>query len=159
MARQGLLISVKPKYAEMLLAGTKTVELRRVRPSIAAGDWVLIYASSPRKALLGAFQVAYVDETNPETLWRKVGSQAGISHDDFREYFSGACRGIGIHVGRAIRFPQPTPLERMREIVPGFNPPQSYTYASAGSILGDVLFELVEECGASVEPQRSTSSV
>ncbi|TFH08030.1 MAG: ASCH domain-containing protein [Candidatus Atribacteria bacterium] len=151
MARRGLLISVKPKYAEMLLTGTKTVELRRIRPSISAGDWVLVYASSPRKALLGAFQVAEVNEANPETLWRKVGSQVGISYDDFCEYFRGTCRGTGIHVGRTIRFPEPTPLQQMREIVPGFNPPQSYTYASAGSILGDVLLELVEECGSTGE--------
>jgi predicted transcriptional regulator len=146
MNRRGLLISLKPHYAEMLLEGRKTVELRRIRPDIEAGDWVLLYASSPQKALVGAFQVSGVSESTPELLWKQIGSDSGISRDDFHGYFRGVCRGVGIHVGKTIRFHQATPLDRMREMIPGFHPPQSYSYVSPDTVSGDVLCNIVRQC-------------
>ena len=62
-----------------LFAGKKTAELRRVRPAVAHGDWVLVYASSPRKAILGAFQVKTTLERSPEDLWRICGESAAVS--------------------------------------------------------------------------------
>lgn len=53
-------MSVKPQYAELLLSGVRTFELRRVRPKIAAGGLVLIYASSPATQMVGTGTVAEV---------------------------------------------------------------------------------------------------
>ena len=37
-----LLLSIKPEYADKILAGKKTVELRRVRTRLEAGDLALL---------------------------------------------------------------------------------------------------------------------
>ncbi len=50
---RSLLVSVKPVYARLILAGSKTVELRRVRPNAVPGCQVLIYASSPTMEMVG----------------------------------------------------------------------------------------------------------
>ena len=138
-----LLISVKPEYAEMLLAGRKTVELRRVRPSIVGGDWVLVYASSPRKALIGAFRVKSITVASPGKLWKRFGAHAGISREDFHDYFRGAPSGAAIHVGKTIRFADPPSLSRIRESVPSFHPPQCFSYLVAGSEMHDAMLQLV----------------
>jgi len=52
-----LLLSIQPKYANLIFEGKKTTELRRVRPRVNQGDFVLIYVSSPDKVLLGSCEV------------------------------------------------------------------------------------------------------
>ncbi len=44
-----LLISVRPKFAARILAGEKTVELRKLRPKVSSGDNLIFYISSPDK--------------------------------------------------------------------------------------------------------------
>lgn len=48
-----LFVSVKPRFAEKILAGEKSVELRRVRPSVTPGTLVIFYASSPTREVVG----------------------------------------------------------------------------------------------------------
>ena len=43
--------SLKPRFAEAIFRGTKTIELRRTRPKIAVLIRVLFYATSPVRAL------------------------------------------------------------------------------------------------------------
>jgi len=145
-----VLMSVKPKYAEMLLAGRKTVEVRRVRPAVEGGDWVLVYASSPKKQLLGAFQVDELYEASPSDLWEHLGAQTGVPHDAFFAYFRGAHMGVGIRVRQTLSFPHPASLDRIRESIPQFQPPQAYRYLRYGTQVRDVLLGLVTDCTDSV---------
>jgi predicted transcriptional regulator len=55
-----LLLSLRPEFAELVFAGVKKVEFRRVRPRVQANEWVLVYVSTPVQALVGAIQVANV---------------------------------------------------------------------------------------------------
>lgn len=48
-----LFIAVKPEYANKLISGQKDIELRKMRPHIQPGDYVIIYASAPVKAVIG----------------------------------------------------------------------------------------------------------
>jgi len=125
-----LLLSIRPDHADRIFAGTKTAELRRVRPRLAKGDWVLVYATSPRKELVGRFQVQAVVSRSPSALWREVGALAGVDRDAFADYFSGAKKGYAILIARAVKLHQTFPLETLRERVPGFHPPQGYMYLS-----------------------------
>ena len=47
MPRETLLLSIRPTFVERIIDGTKTAELRRVRPTVRPGQDVLIYGSSP----------------------------------------------------------------------------------------------------------------
>jgi len=126
-----------------MFAGKKTVELRRVRPAVARGDWVLVYASSPRKAILGAFQVETTLERSPEDLWAICGESAAVSRKAFDEYFKGSRLAFAILMAKVQPFPEPFLLDQIREHLPAFHPPQSYAYLGEGSQTGDALLDLV----------------
>jgi predicted transcriptional regulator len=120
-----LLLSIKPRYADSIFNGSKTVELRRVRPQIGAGGLVMVYVSSPRCSLEGAFEVAEVTAAAPAMLWRLVGKNAGVTREEFDDYFIGRDIGYGISIRRAWKL-SPVSLARLR--ASKLRPPQSYYY-------------------------------
>jgi predicted transcriptional regulator len=61
MKTDAILISIRPVFVQRLLAGTKTVEFRRIRPKVRVGQVVLIYACSPISAVVGWGIVGSVD--------------------------------------------------------------------------------------------------
>ncbi len=124
-------MSIRPNYAAQIFDGTKTVELRRVRPRLTTGELVLVYASSPVKALLGAFEVSRVIAAPPSRLWNRVRRKAGTTREQFDNYFNGASWGYGIVLGRTWQFEKPVGLERLRQRQSNFRPPQSYHYLTA----------------------------
>jgi len=128
MSGRLLLLSVRPRFAALILAGTKTIELRRVRPRVVPGDGVLLYVSSPVMALTACSTVERVFEGSPTKLWEVVRSRAGVTRREYDEYFRGAARGAGISLGEVDRFSHAVPLSELREIWPGFHPPQSFRY-------------------------------
>jgi len=128
MTANTLLLSVHPKYADMIIKGTKRVELRRVRPRVKQGDWVLVYASSPLQALIGAFRVEQIVASPPQSLWTIVQSIAGITREEFDEYYAGASISFGIFFSEVFSLSEPIRLCQLKEIWPGFYPPQGYQY-------------------------------
>jgi len=125
-----LLISVQPKYADKIFAGEKTVELRKVRPKVTSGDIVLVYASSPTMALVGGFEVGSVIENTPMALWNKVKRSAGLTKDEFSDYYNGSSNAYGIFIKKPWYFETPMALQNLRKKLEGFHPPQSYRYVS-----------------------------
>ena len=126
--RKTLLISVRPEHAERILNGEKTVELRRLRPQLADNDSVVIYATSPTRAIVGTFTVAGLVEASPAQLWPTVAMNCGISRQQFIEYFHGAARAFAINLRNAKRLRQSLSLPTIRSTIPGFRPPQGYHY-------------------------------
>ncbi len=130
MSVHSLLLSIRPKYAEQIFNGEKTVELRRVKPKISNGDTVLVYVSSPTKALLGAFEVDKVIESSPEHLWSKVSSIAGVTEEEFVSYYNGTEKAYGIFIKKSWHLEAPLALSNLKEKWENFHPPQSYRYIS-----------------------------
>jgi len=129
-----LLLSIHPEHADKIFAGEKTVEFRRRPPRVVEGEWVLVYVSSPRKALVGAFQVQGLLEDAPGRLWQRTESRAEISRERFDTYYAGASVAYGILIAKAITFAPALPLSKIRERLPGFHPPQSYRYMTDDEI-------------------------
>ena len=127
-SRPLLLLSIRPEFGQLILDGKKTVELRRIRPRVEAGQWAVIYLSSPRKALAGAFQIRGIEEGKPSELWRRIGKQTGIGKSDFDRYFEGVNTAFALVVGKVIRIQAACSLESIRRIWPDFRPPQLYRY-------------------------------
>lgn len=124
-----LLLSIHPQHGEEILAGRKTVELRKVRPRVMGeGDIVLLYFSSPEKALVGAFCIDSIVVDEPENLWNQLGQATCVSENDYREYFADSKRACGIVVDKAWRFHERITLTELRARLPGFVPPQSFKY-------------------------------
>ncbi len=125
MNSSALLLSIKPRFADAIFARQKRVELRRVRPRVGPGDLVLVYVTSPRCALEGAFEVERVLEAKPSTLWGHVSHNAGVTHAEFNEYFRGRETAYAIVVRKVWRL-APVALSTMRRV--RIRPPQSYQY-------------------------------
>jgi len=138
MATRALLLSIRPKYADLIFSGQKKMELRRTRPRIGKDDLALIYVSSPVKSLVGAVLVTNVVELPPEALWRKAKRKAAVTRIEFDEYFAGAEKGFAIEFSRCWQLVEPVSLKTLRARRRGFHPPQSFRYLS-GADLGNFL--------------------
>ena len=128
MAGEILLISIKPEYANKIFDGTKTVELRRVKPRLKSDDWVLVYVSTPVRALVGMFQVESVVESSPTRLWSQVKDHAGVTREQFYLYYAGTDRAYGIFLKTFRHLPRAIDLGYLKRKLYGFQPPQSYRY-------------------------------
>lgn len=135
MYKNILLISVKPKYAEKIFSGNKQIEFRRVRSRLEKNDLVLVYVSSPRKALVGYFEVEHIVQIEIQKsskelnkFWKQVKDIAGISSKEFKNYYNGASIMVGIFVKNIKTLSEPIELTQLRERIPEIRPPQSYRY-------------------------------
>lgn len=117
-------MSIQPTYVEAILDGTKTVELRRRRPSFGEGTRVLIYSSTPDKRVAGSFETGRVMAGPPRQLWQRVGNRAGVDQATFDAYFAGCATAYAIEV----RNPQRVAPRRLR-----IRPPQSYLFLRRGT--------------------------
>lgn len=128
-------MSIKPKFADLIFAGIKTIELRRVCPKVGSGDLVLVYVSSPRMALVGCFEVTSIVSDAPPSLCKQWLHQSGIDQETFLRYFEGTTTAYGILIGRTWQFDSPTDLQTLRRRKSGFHPPQSYRYVESDELV------------------------
>jgi predicted transcriptional regulator len=135
VARRHALLAVRPPFAEALVEGRKTVEFRRVRASLRAGDRVFVYATAPTQAVVGSFVCGPVVEARPDILWRRYSSAAATSGSFFRSYFGESEVGCAIEVTQPKLWTSPLTLHRIRQHLPDFSPPQSYTFLSESQVL------------------------
>lgn len=141
-SNRALLLSIRPRFVASIFSGTKTVELRRVKPRIQAGDLVIIYGSGTIKGIVGAFEVAGVTSASPSTIWRRYSNKSGLSKLEFFTYFEGAGIGHAIRIRKLWKLPRPISLKALRRRHAGFRPPQSYHYWNFEDLLalgGDYL--------------------
>lgn len=125
--KKHLFISVKPEFAKKILSKEKEIELRKVRPNVENGDYVIIYASSPLKSVIGFGIIQQIIETSPEKMWENYSASLGIDKLRFDNYYEGKERAIGIKI-KEIKPINPIHLEDLRNLTPNFQPPQVYKY-------------------------------
>jgi predicted transcriptional regulator len=126
---RALFISVKPKHADAILDGRKTVELRRTRPNLPEGSLVILYSSTPTRAVVGWAQLIGVREGTPIEIWDEFGAAAAIEELDFDAYFDGTDQAFALELDDVVVATQPIPLSVIRSI--GIQPPQSWRYVPA----------------------------
>jgi predicted transcriptional regulator/DNA-binding XRE family transcriptional regulator len=129
-SHRDVVFSIRPKYAEKIEAGTKTVELRRRFPQLNAGTVAFIYTTSPTRALTGVAKIESICRNRPSKIWSEFSSAACIGKDDFEQYFAGVDVAYAIKLREAKRLKRTWDLSELRSQF-GFEPPQSYLYAPA----------------------------
>ncbi len=122
-----MLLSVHPRFATAILAGTKTVEVRRQRVAAPPGTPVLLYATAPTMAIVGMARIASVQVASPREVWTASRTSTGISRREYDDYMSGATRASGLSLEEPVAFEEPVPLAALRASG-SFHPPQSYRY-------------------------------
>lgn len=119
-----VLMSIHPQYAQAILDGTKRVEFRK-RPLAPDVSHVVVYATAPVSAVVGAFAVTGQRTQAPSALWRRFRTVAGIPRSGFFAYFQGRRHGTGIEVGDVLVPAAPLRLDRDLGVA---RPPQSFQY-------------------------------
>lgn len=127
-ASQDVLFSIKPTYADKILDGRKTVELRRkFTAAEVVGALAFIYSTSPVRELVGYARISGVRRLCVRDIWRDYRDAAGIEKADFDAYFDGRSDGWVIELEEPVRLPDGVPITDLRQRF-GFVPPQSYRY-------------------------------
>lgn len=128
MPSRPVVLSIRPKFIERILDGTKTIELRRRFPaSMPAEVTVLLYSTAPVQALVGWGLLDRVVELPLAVLWKRFGSAASVTRDEFDAYFQGADTGCALSLTQVRQFPKPIQLTDLKRRF-DFSPPQSYCY-------------------------------
>ena len=124
------MLSLRPRFAEAVLDGTKTVELRRTRISAPPGTRLILYASSPVMAVVGTATLTNNETDSPERIWRRHRRNLGLEHHEYGTYLEGAGAATALTITAPERLLHPHTLASLREET-GFRPPQSYRYLTA----------------------------
>ena len=135
-----VVLSLKPRFAEAILVGDKTVELRRTVPRIVVPTLALLYATTPVRALLGTCIVTTVRSAELAVLWREYGSRSDLPYHEFQQYFEGVEVGAALTLTEARPFGRKIPLQDMRVKLRSFRPPQSFAYVDTET--GDRLIRM-----------------
>jgi predicted transcriptional regulator len=124
-AGKAVLLSIKPKYADLILAGSKRVELRRSWPSSDIGV-VVLYSSAPVQKLVGVAFVDRIEERDFESLWALADANgAGVTYDELKAYVEGKKTAFGVMIDHVkVAESQVDP----QDLFDNFIPPQSFLY-------------------------------
>ena len=122
---RALLLSIQPKYVDLILAGTKRVELRRSWPSNDIGV-VVIYSSAPIQKLVGVAFVDRIEECDLEHLWILADANGGgVTYEELKAYVKGKKTAFGVMIDR-VKVAE-TPVDP-KTLFANFTPPQSFLY-------------------------------
>jgi predicted transcriptional regulator len=128
-----VLLSIQPKFADKIFDGTKKVELRRSFPR-AYDTVVILYVSTPIKAIVGGFRISHILEDDLETLWHKVKRKAGITQEQFDTYYAGVETGYGIFIESVWKYEEPHTLDTLRDSISNFSAPQNFRYLNTDQV-------------------------
>ncbi len=122
-----LLVSMKPRFADKIMAGSKVVEIRRKFSEKWVGSRAVLYSSDPQKALVGEATVKSVTAAAPATIWSQYGPSIGCSHEEFSSYVGKAPKVSAIELDNIYPYKQPIPLAQINHLLQSeLRPPQSY---------------------------------
>lgn len=124
---RALLLSVRPRFARGLLAGTKTAEVRRRFPEVHEGTTVIIYSSSPDKAILGTMRASRLVRSDKEEIWHQYSHAIGIGYAELTDYLEGAKSCSVLELDTPTLWRRPVGLAELRRHL-GIEPAQSFRY-------------------------------
>jgi predicted transcriptional regulator len=137
-----LLLSLRPRFAEAILNGRKTIEVRRRPVNAQSGSPVILYASSPVMAVVGTARLAGIELCAAPTAWRKYSHTLGLTRAELDGYLEGIDKAFLLHLKRVNTLNEPLPLRHLQAEGP-FRPPQSFRYVADTDPIG--LRELVPQ--------------
>lgn len=120
-------MSLKPEYGELVLSGSKTVELRNRVARIKPGTTIWIYFTSPASKMVGVADVRSVVYGSPPEIWRRFHERMCIDQVRFEEYVGDRVRVTALVLKDVRRLDTPVPIGSIRRVVRSFHPPQFYS--------------------------------
>lgn len=117
------LFSIKPQFVQKIFSSEKQYEFRKkaCRNSISK---IYVYMTSPACHIVGEVVVTGLLADTPTKLWETVSEYAGISRQEFDNYFSKCGIAYAYQLESPILYPMPIDLSSIGFI----HPPQSFCY-------------------------------
>jgi predicted transcriptional regulator len=131
--RDVIVLSLHPKFAQMIYQGTKTVELRKILPTRRVTR-VLIYETAPVSKVTGVLEISWARRMPVREIWRRFSTRIRVSWSDFRLYLGRRKVAVVIGIGSRRRFKKAFGL---RDIARMSSPPQSFRYARVAAGLAN----------------------
>lgn len=124
IARHDIAISIKPEHANAIFNGSKCFELRRVRPKGKIDKMFIHVCGEDPSKIQGIAIVEDVITGSVAEIWNRCKDGAGISIEDYYDYFEGCRSATAYKLTDAKRFDVPMDLADldMKHI------PQSFSY-------------------------------
>jgi len=123
-----ILLSVKPKFANLIVEGSKLVELRRTIPAQTVGT-IAIYSSSPVQLIVALADVKETIEASPSRLFTiSKDNGGGLTRSELMAYFDSKKTGYALMLENVRIFTKPLSPKKIFKI---FTAPQSFKYLSA----------------------------
>ena len=123
-----VLLSIKPRFVEAIIDGRKRYEFRKNKFTKKDITRAYIYSTSPVKKIIGIFKISDIIEDSPSALWDRLKDHAGISEDEFFDYFRNKETGFALEIKEVEKFKNPIDP---KTLIPNFVPPQSFHYIKA----------------------------
>lgn len=126
-----IILSIKPRYADLILSGKKTVEFRRIWAAQPV-DIIAIYASSPVKKIVGLVKVSEIIQAQRQKLWECcINHGGGLTKKELMQYFQGKNIGNAVMLKNATKFKKAIDP---KSLIKDFYPPQSFQYLTSNQI-------------------------
>ena len=104
-----MLLSIKPRYAKVILEGKKQYEFRKSRPKDGV-DRIIFYASSPQKEVVGEATIDKILEGTPKEIWEIAKTAAGITKKFYFSYYAGKDKAIAYKLKDVVIYENPKAL-------------------------------------------------
>lgn len=102
-----ILLSVRPKFADLIVAGTKQVELRRSIPAQRVGT-IAVYSCSPVQSIVALADVREIIEASPSKLWSLAKEHGGgLAKTELFAYFDAKKTGYALMLENVRAFSRP----------------------------------------------------
>lgn len=132
---KAVMLSIQPKYCELIASGKKTVEVRRTKPKIDVPFKCYIYMTKaydtlfgygkPKKLNVGGgyvigefvcdniYDIAPTSPNKYDCSWNVYEEHSRLTFDEFRNYL-GEKNGYGWHISDLVIYDEPRELREFR---------------------------------------------
>jgi predicted transcriptional regulator len=143
MRMNDAVISIKPRYVEKYLCGTKSAEIRNRPMTLPPGSRLWMYSTLPKGCIEAVAHVRNVEIGRPSTIWRQHNDSLGVSKKIFDSYVNGSIEISIIVIEKVWHLPREMSLDHLRRKVPNFHPPQFLKYMSESDPLLSAITDFV----------------
>lgn len=126
-ANRLMVLSIHPRHIANIMSGSKTVELRRTRPTAQPGQPVALYATAPVSAVVATCVIESITTDTPSAIKTHSLAASRIGEEEFDAYFDNTRRAVAIGLCDVAALPRPITLTELQE-TERWHPPQTWHF-------------------------------
>lgn len=148
---KSVLLSIKPKYCELIAGGIKTIEVRKTKPKFDTPFKCYIYCTKDKSKnlqlqgkVIGEFVCdeifpirVFENGTIQDYMFRSM-KKSCVPYDDIVNYIGNGCIGYGWHISNLKIYDTPKELNEFRQC----HKCEHYFYCKAGEYSCDGAYKL-----------------